>query len=68
MRILYNGDSNMAGSELESTDLGMANKLSQLLNARHVINLATDGASNDLVYDSTLKFLENILLELKKAT
>jgi hypothetical protein len=27
--------------------------------ATHVINLASDGASNDLIYDSTIKFLEN---------
>jgi hypothetical protein len=59
MKILFNGDSNMAGAELTSPDLGMANILGKIFNARHLFNLATDGASNDLIYDSTLKFLEN---------
>lgn len=59
-RILFNGDSNVAGSELASPSTqGMAARLSEKCLATHVINLASDGASNDLIYDSTIKFLEN---------
>ena len=58
-RIVFNGDSNVAGTELASLDLGMAARLAKKLEATNTFNLASAGAGNDLIYDTTINFLNN---------
>jgi hypothetical protein len=57
MHILFNGDSNMSGEELEDPSLGMASVIASHFDATFV-NLAVSGASNDLIYNSTLEYLD----------
>jgi len=59
LNILFNGDSNVAGTELESWEQGMASQLAKKLGASNMINLAAPGASNDLIYESTLNYLNH---------
>ena len=58
MHILFNGDSNMNGEELENKDLSMAGVITKFYNWPTSTNLAVSGASNDLIYDSTLQYLK----------
>ena len=57
MHILFNGDSNMKGEELENKDLSMAGFITKLYNAT-ATNLSASGASNDRIYDSTWQYLQ----------
>lgn len=62
MLIYFNGDSNVAGTELPEPSHGMASKLSARFDGQYkakFINDATPGASNDLIYEQTLDFLNN---------
>jgi hypothetical protein len=62
MLIYFNGDSNVAGTELPESTHGMAPKLADKFNGQYktkFINDATPGASNDLIYEQTLDFLNN---------
>jgi lysophospholipase L1-like esterase len=62
MLIYFNGDSNVAGTELPETTHGMAPKLAERFDGQYktkFINDATPGASNDLIYEQTLDFLNN---------
>lgn len=55
---LFNGDSNVAGCELEDPEQeSMAAWISKHHCANYV-NLAVDGASNDRIYDSTMTYLQ----------
>lgn len=54
--IYFNGDSNVAGSELEDPDLGMAGCLARGLGLPYE-NHAFGGASNDRIYDTTMEWL-----------
>ena len=58
MHILFNGDSNMNGEELSDRSRSMAGAMTTLLGAT-ATNLAVSGASNDLIYNSTLDYLQN---------
>ena len=69
MRIYFNGDSNVAGTELDNpTHDGMAYQLARrfdnangnnkFLNA-NIINDSKPGAGNDRIYDTTLNYLSN---------
>jgi hypothetical protein len=49
MHILFNGDSNMGGEELDDKKLGMAGVITDYYGAT-ATNLAVSGASNDLIY------------------
>ena len=57
MHILFNGDSNMSGEELTNRDQCMASVIAGHFDAA-VTNLAVSGASNDLIYNSTLEYLK----------
>ena len=57
MHILFNGDSNMNGEELDDKDLSMAGVITKFYNAT-ATSLAVSGASNDLIYDSTRQYLQ----------
>lgn len=62
MLIYFNGDSNVAGSELREASEGMAFKLTEKFDGNYkskFINDAVPGASNDLIYDQTMDFLKN---------
>jgi hypothetical protein len=62
MLIYFNGDSNVAGTELPESTHGMAHKLSERFGGQYkakFINDAVPGASNDLIYEQTLDFLNN---------
>lgn len=54
--IYFNGDSNVAGSELTDPDLGMTGCLARKLGLPYE-NHAFGGASNDRIYDSTVGWL-----------
>jgi hypothetical protein len=56
MNILINGDSNMAGAELENLSMSIGAQLCKRLNAKE-INIALGGASNDRIYNSTIEYL-----------
>lgn len=58
MKIYFNGDSNVRGEELANLSDSVAGCLARKLNAEYR-NDAVTGASNDLIYDSTMKFLES---------
>lgn len=59
MLIYFNGDSNVAGAELDDPDNeSMAAVISQHFNADRVVD-ALNGASNDRIYDTTLRYIEN---------
>jgi hypothetical protein len=57
MFIYFNGDSNMAGEELEDRSKGMAGVMAKAYGAEYV-NQAVSGASNDRIYNTTLDYLE----------
>lgn len=57
MKILFNGDSNMAGEELQDISKSMAGIIADYLKADYD-NLAVTGSGNDRIYNSTLKYLE----------
>lgn len=54
--IYFNGDSNVAGSELADPDLGMSGCLARKLGLTYE-NHAFGGASNDRIYDTTIDTL-----------
>ena len=58
MKILINGDSNMAGEELEDKSLSIGSQLCRLLNGTE-INLSLSGASNDRIYDTTKAYVDS---------
>lgn len=59
MLIYFNGDSNVAGEELDDPkNESMAAVISSELGAEYVTD-ALSGASNDRIYDTTLKYIEN---------
>jgi hypothetical protein len=58
MKILFNGDSNMCGTELSDISQGIAPQICNILNGTE-INLALAGASNDRIYDTTIEYLRN---------
>lgn len=58
MKILFNGDSNMCGEELDDRSLGIAPQLCNLLGGQGV-NLSLSGSSNDRIYESTLDYIKN---------
>lgn len=58
MKILFNGDSNMCGEELEDRSLGIAPQLCRLLQSQGE-NLSLTGASNDRIYDTTMNYVKN---------
>lgn len=53
MKILLNGDSNMAGEELTDKSLSVASQLCKMLDGEE-INISMSGASNDRIYNTTL--------------
>jgi hypothetical protein len=62
MLIYFNGDSNVAGTELPEATHCMANQLARRFDGQYqtkFINDAVPGASNDLIYDQTRDFLNN---------
>ena len=58
MKILFNGDSNVAGEELVDRSKSMAGIIAQHYNAES-INLALSGASNERIYNTTIEYLAN---------
>lgn len=58
MHILFNGDSNMGGEEIENKDHSMVGVITKFYNWPTTTNLAVSGASNDLIYDSTWQYLQ----------
>ena len=54
--IYFNGDSNVAGSELKDPDQGMTGCLARALDMEYE-NHAFGGASNDRIYDTTMEAL-----------
>jgi hypothetical protein len=59
MKIYFNGDSNVAGSELKNPDeQGFASHLSRMFNASY-INDAVGGASNSRILRTTEEYLRN---------
>jgi len=59
MHIYFNGDSNMAGAEIESGKPTIASTISRRLRANKTINHAFTGASNDYIYRTTMEYLQN---------
>jgi hypothetical protein len=55
MKILINGDSNMAGAELEDVSLSIGSQVCKMYNANE-INIALSGASNDRIYNTTIDY------------
>lgn len=58
MKILFNGDSNVAGEELRDRSKSMAGVIADYYHADSV-NLALSGASNERIYNTTLEYLAN---------
>jgi hypothetical protein len=58
MNILFNGDSNMNGEELQDRSRSMIGEISRHLGGTGT-NLSVSGASNDLIYNSTLEYLKD---------
>jgi len=58
MKIIFNGDSNIAGEELTDRSKSMAGVISQHFNAEYT-NLSLSGASNERIYNTTLDYLNN---------
>lgn len=56
MKILFNGDSNIAGEELIDRSKSMAGVIARHFNAEYD-NLAVSGCGNDRIYDTTLDYL-----------
>jgi len=57
MKILFNGDSNMAGEELEDQSKSMSGIIANHFDAESV-NLSLSGASNERIYNTTMAYLE----------
>ena len=57
MKILFNGDSNMCGEELDDRSQGIAPQLSSMLGMQE-INLSLSGSSNDRIYDTTMSYVQ----------
>ena len=57
MKILFNGDSNMAGEELLDRSQSMSGIIAKHFDAESV-NLSLSGASNERIYNTTLAYLE----------
>jgi len=55
--VLFNGDSNMTGIELNDLTKSTAAVIAAGCSATNVINLSQDGASNDYIFDTTMAFL-----------
>jgi len=58
MHIFFNGDSNLAGEELDDPSLGMANCIAKHFDTDYT-NLSLSGAGNDYIYDTTMQWLQN---------
>jgi hypothetical protein len=58
MKILFNGDSNMAGAELSDPSKSMSALIAQHFGAESV-NLSLSGASNERIYNTTVDYLES---------
>lgn len=58
MKILINGDSNMSGEELDDVSLSIGHQFCKMLGG-DIINLALSGSSNDRIYESTLRVIDN---------
>lgn len=58
MKILVNGDSNMSGAELDDISLSIGHQFCSMLGGE-MINLAIAGSSNDRIYESTLRVIDN---------
>ena len=58
MHILFNGDSNLSGEELEDPASNMSNEIARHFNATST-NLSLSGAGNDYIYDTTIDYLKN---------
>ena len=62
MKILFNGDSNMAGTEVGANE-SVPYYLNELIQSRVGVteydNLALPGASNDYIYDTTVEYLRD---------
>lgn len=62
MKILFNGDSNMAGTEVgpkESIPYYLNEGIQSTVGVTEYENLALAGASNDYIYDTTIEYLRN---------
>ena len=57
MKILFNGDSNMAGEELLDRSQSMSGVIARHFDAESV-NLSLSGASNERIYNTTLAYLD----------
>lgn len=58
MRILLNGDSNMAGTELEDVNQSLGYQFCHMLGGEP-INISFAGVGNDRIYHSTLDYIQN---------
>lgn len=58
MKILFNGDSNVAGEELIDRSKSMSGVIARHFDAEYE-NLSFSGASNDRIYNTTLEYLDN---------
>jgi hypothetical protein len=58
MKILLNGDSNMAGEELTDVNQSLGYQFCHMLNGQP-INIALTGASNDRIYETTIDYINN---------
>ena len=58
MHILFNGDSNLSGEELENPANNMSNEIARHFNATST-NLSLSGAGNDYIYDTTIDYLKS---------
>ena len=58
MKILLNGDSNMAGEELADVNLGLGYQFCRMLNGTP-INISLTGASNDRIYETTMEYIKD---------
>ena len=59
MHVMYNGDSNMDGSEI-GIENSISSLLSEKLHAGTSINLSMCGCSNDRIYDTTMNYLQHV--------
>lgn len=59
MRILLNGDSNVAGAELKDKSLSLGVQFAKLVGSNDILNISFSGASNDAIYDSTMEILKD---------
>ena len=57
MLIYFNGDSNLAGTELSDPEQSMAHCIANHYQAKF-INQSLSGSSNDRIYDTTIEYLK----------